>query len=115
MTLNSQSSCDISCAAMTNSFFNLGRSARLALLLLMLAAQGIAFAHDIGDSHSLTSDPCASCVIGHGLGTAVSSSCAAPSLQLYQPPLPAYSNAATPTPRTNYHLARAPPAFSWNT
>ena len=100
---------------MTHSSFDLGRPARLALLLLMLAAQGIAFAHDLGDSHSLNSDPCATCVIGHGLGTAVSSSCAAPSLQLYQPPLAAYSNAATPTSRTNHHPARAPPPFSWNT
>jgi hypothetical protein len=100
---------------LTSSSFNLGRYARLALLLLMLAAQGMAFAHDIGDSHVLKSDPCASCVIGHGLGTAVSSSCAAPSLPLYQPLLPACTNAATPTSRTNYHPARAPPVLSWNT
>jgi hypothetical protein len=100
---------------MNPSSFNLGRYPRLALLLLMLAAQGIAVAHDIGDAHGLNSHPCSSCIIGHGLGTAVSTSYETPRLQAYQPLATAHSIAATLTSRTNCHFARAPPIFSWNT
>jgi hypothetical protein len=115
MTLNNAFSCDISSAAMNTSSFNLGRYSRLALLLLMLAAQGIAVAHDIGDSHSLKSDPCASCIIGHGLGTAVTSGCEALPLPVCQPAVPARSNAAPLASPTHCHLARAPPVSSRNT
>jgi hypothetical protein len=100
---------------MKTSLLNLGLYPRLALLLLVLAAQGFASAHDIDDSHALKSDLCSACVIGHGLGAAVSVSYETPTLQAYQPQAPVHSIAATPTYRANAHFARAPPIFSWNT
>jgi hypothetical protein len=100
---------------MNPASFNLGRYSRLALLLLLLTAQGIAVAHDIGDSHALKSDLCATCIIGHGLGTAVGSSYAASPLQVCQTFAAVHSITATPAPHTNCHFARAPPLSSWNT
>lgn len=100
---------------MNTSSFNLGRYSRLALLLLMLAAQGIAVAHDIGDSHGLQSHPCSTCIIGHGLGTAVSSSYETPLLQAYTTFAPIPVLGASLTPRINCNCPRAPPASPWNT
>ncbi|MCB1690775.1 MAG: hypothetical protein KDI33_19915 [Halioglobus sp.] len=100
---------------MNTSSFNLGRYSRLALLLLMLAAQGIAVAHDLGDGHGLTSHPCSSCIIGHGLGTAVNNSCETPVLQVHRAFAPVHAITATLAPRTSCHCARAPPVSPWNT
>lgn len=95
---------------MNRSFSQLGRYTRLALLLLMLAAQGIASAHELGDSHALESELCTTCVIGHGLGAAVDICPAAAQLPLYHAYviLPALIPAATT--RTSTNFARAPPA-----
>ena len=100
---------------MNSSLSNFGRYSRLALLLLMLAAQGISAAHDIGDSHSLKSDLCSTCIIGHGLGAGVSVSYETPALRTYQPLASIHSIAAPLSARTDCHLARAPPLFSRNT
>lgn len=100
---------------MNTSSFNLGRYSRLALLLLMLAAQGIAVAHDIGDGHGLKSHPCSTCIIGQGLGAAVSSSYETPSLQAYRTFATIPAIAPSLTPRVSCHCARAPPASPWNT
>ena len=115
MTLYGALDCDIHSAAMHISTFNLGRYSRLALLLLMLAAQGFAVAHDIGDGHGLTSHPCSTCIIGHGLGVAVSSSYETSPLQVYQTSVPIHASTATLPTRVNCHCARAPPLSSWNT
>jgi hypothetical protein len=81
----------------------------------MLAAQGFAVAHDIGDGHGLQSHPCSTCIMGHGLGTAVSGSLEVTPLQLYQAFAPTPSITVALASRTNTHLARAPPAAPWNT
>jgi hypothetical protein len=100
---------------MYTSTFKLGRYSRLALLLLMLAAQGLAVAHTISDGHGLQSHPCSTCIIGHGLGAAVSGSYDASPLQVYQAFDPAPSITATLASRSDWHLARAPPGAPWNT
>ena len=91
------------------SAHNPGRYARLALLLLMLAAQSISVAHDIGQDHGLQSHSCATCIIGQGLGTAVSVSY--DTLTLYPCHIfaPAGSTIAALAPTTRYHFARGPP------
>jgi len=81
----------------------------------MLAAQGIAVAHDIGDSHGLQSHPCSICIIGNGLGTAVTSSYETPLLQTYTTFAPIPVIGASLTPRINSHCPRAPPASLRNT
>ena len=115
VTLYSALDCDIHTAAMHTSTFNLGRYSRLALLLFMLAAQGFAVAHDIGDGHALQSDPCPSCIIGHGLGAAISAKYDTPPFQAYQAFTPIACSTAIPTSRVNCHLARAPPKSLRNT
>lgn len=100
---------------MNPSTFNPGRYARLALLLVMLAAQMITVAHEPGEHSGLKSDACSTCIIGHGLGNAVSASHEVPPLQLYRPFVAAPTVSATPTSRTNGHLARAPPLSYRNT
>ncbi len=117
MSMSLNSACDyaINDPAMNPSSFNLGRYSRLALLLLMLAAQGITVAHDLGDHHGLTSHPCSSCIIGHGLGVAVSRSYETPPLQVYQTSAPILACTATLPTRVNCHSARAPPVSAWNT
>lgn len=96
---------------MKTSLFNLRRSTRFALLLLLLllAAQSISMAHAIGDNHELKSDLCATCIVGHGLGTAVSSSHDTVPLQIHQAYAPLRSNFVALSSRTSCHLARAPP------
>ena len=100
---------------MKTSPYNLGRYARLTLILLMLMAQGVAIAHDVGDNHGLQSHPCATCIIGHGLGAAVNTSCDTPLLRAYQPQIPAQAMTAPLALRPGCHPARAPPLLSWNT
>lgn len=89
-----------------------GRYARLALLLLMLAAQGIAVAHDIGGDHGLQSHSCATCIIGQGLGTAVSFSHETPTQYPCSTFAPADPTLVALAPKTNYHFARGPPRLS---
>ena len=50
----------------------IGRNLRLILLLLLLASQGIANAHEQNVGHSLDSHLCSVCLIGQSLSAAVS-------------------------------------------
>lgn len=100
---------------MKPSLLNLGRYSRLALLLLMLAAQGVANAHDISGSHAFSSDACSTCIIGHGMGTAINASVDTPALAVSQSPVPVHAVTVTLASPTTGHFARAPPLFSWNT
>ena len=95
---------------MKSTSFKLGRYLRFTLLLLMLAAQGIVNAHELGASHSLKSDVCTTCLIGHGLGGAVNVSHAAPPLQVWQVLIPIHSITDTLVSPTYSTFARAPPA-----
>jgi hypothetical protein len=106
--------CD-SRGVMNPLLFNLGFYSRLTLLLLMLAAQGIAVAHENGDSHELKSHSCSTCIVGHGLGVAIGASSDTPPVQVYQAFSPINPVATTLASRVNCHHTRAPPAFSWNT
>lgn len=98
--------------AMNLSNVQLSRSLRLALLLLMLASQGIVNAHALGDSHSLETDTCSTCIIGHGLGAAVGASHEAPPAQVLRVSLPLQATVAARVARTTSQFARAPPAPS---
>jgi len=95
---------------MKRSLDLLGRNLRLALLLLLLASQGIANAHEQSTGHSLDSHLCSVCLIGHSLGAAVSANSDLPQLSatcavgLTQPV------AAVLISHRNEYLARAPPA-----
>jgi hypothetical protein len=95
--------------------FTISRRLRLALLLLMLASQGIANAHALGDSHALETDTCATCVIGHGLGAALGASYEAPPAQVACFSLLPQATVFAQVARTTCHFARAPPASSWKT
>lgn len=89
--------------------FNPGRYLRLALLMLLLAAQGIGYAHEIGHLDSVESGLCATCSIGNGLGAGVTVSHAAPEVQVCHALIPVHSIAPALVSRTNSHFARAPP------
>ena len=88
----------------------IGRRLRLALLLLLLASQGIANAHEQSAGHWLDSHLCSVCLIGQSLDAAVGSNSGVPQLPatcaagLTQPV------AAILISHTNYYLTRAPPA-----
>lgn len=112
--LNPLLSCDIHGRRMKPLTLNLGRYPRFALLLLMLAAQGVATAHDFGDTHTLKSDPCSTCIIGQGVGSAITASHELPTFNAYTAWTPARAIAAALASRTDSHQARAPPTFSWN-
>lgn len=101
--------------AMNLSAFQLSRSLRLALLLLMLASQGIVNAHALGDQHLLETDTCSTCVIGHGLGAAIGASHDAPPVQVRHASAPQQATVCARVARTTCHFARAPPGSSWNT
>jgi hypothetical protein len=92
----------------------LSRYLRLSLLLLMLAAQGVVNAHELGDSHALQSDPCTTCLVGHGLGAAVSVNFEAPQVQIGHLVIPTYSIPDVSVSRTQTHFARAPPGTLCN-
>lgn len=109
MRLNITADLVICTDAMKLSTFKLGRYPRLALLLLMLAAQGIANAHELGDSHVITSDSCATCIIGHGLGAAVGVSHDAPQIQVYHALIANHVIISAAVSRTCANFARAPP------
>ena len=95
---------------MNIAYSKLGRYPRLALLMLMLAAQGVANAHELDDSHAITSDSCASCIIGHGLGTVITSSHVALEIPTFHPPVTLQSITNLAILPTHSHFARAPPA-----
>ena len=95
---------------MKPSTFKLGRYPRLALLLLMLAAQGIVNVHALDDSHSHNSDSCATCIIGHGLGAAVSVSHYAPQIQVYHALIANDVIISAAVSRSCSNFARAPPS-----
>ena len=115
IALNDTLKSGISCGAMRQSLLKLNRYTRLALLFVMLTAQGIAVAHDVQDGHELELHSCSTCIIGHGMGAAVSNS-HEPSLLQIAPCLVAErAVSATLVARTNNQLARAPPSLSWNT
>lgn len=112
MTLSADFFYAIYALLMNSSVVTLGRWSRLALLLLLLAAQGVAVAHDLDSSHSPAADSCAICITGHGLGAAVAASCDTPSWHVL-PPQPAVQPVvATLAGRSTCHLARAPPFAS---
>jgi hypothetical protein len=102
----------IDAGKMTLSAFKPGRCLRLALLLLMLAAQGVVNAHELGASHAFDSGTCATCVIGHGLGTAVSVSHESPQVPVCHALTPIDPITVTLRSHTHCHFARAPPALS---
>jgi hypothetical protein len=102
-------------AAMNLSAFQLSRSLRLALLLLMLASQGLVNAHALGDQHLLETDTCSTCVIGHGLGTALGTSYDAPALLVWHASQSLQATVSARVARTTCHFARAPPGSIWNT
>ena len=87
----------------------LGRNLRLVLLLLVLAAQGIANAHELGSSHALDSHPCSICLVGHGLGAAVNAHPDVPQLQVGQALVPTHSIANVRSSHRSYYFTRAPP------
>jgi hypothetical protein len=88
----------------------LSRHLRLALLLLLLASQGIANAHEQTARHSLDSHLCSVCIISGGLIAAVDAHpdlpqlFAACSVCLTQP------IAVVLISHHNYYFTRAPPA-----
>ena len=88
----------------------IGRRLRLALLLLLLASQGIANAHEQSVGHWLDSHLCSVCLIGQSLSAAVSANSDVPQLfaacavGLPQP------IAAVLIPHRNYYSTRDPPA-----
>jgi len=94
---------------MNVAFFRLGRYPRLAVLLLMLSAQGVANAHELGDSHAITADSCATCIMGNGLGTAITGSQDAPQIPFYHAPVSLQSITNVTISRTHSQFARAPP------
>jgi hypothetical protein len=100
---------------MNLSYFTLGRGLRFALLLLMLASQGIVNAHDLGNKHFLEKDTCSTCVIGHGLGVVLGASHDAPPLPIRRASLPLEATTSARAARTTCHFARAPPGPVWNT
>ena len=93
----------------------LSRGLRLALQLLLLASQGIVSAHALGDTHSLETDTCATCVIGHGLGAALGASHEAPAVQVWRASRPVQPTRIARVARASSHPARAPPGSSRNT
>ena len=100
---------------MNMTSFTISRGLRLALLLLMLASQGIANAHALDDSHSLEKDNCATCIIGHGLGAALGDSYEAAPVQVVRVLLPRPVIVSARIARTTCHFARALPASLWKT
>lgn len=105
----------ISLVAMRTSSLNLSRYTRLALLFVMLTAQGIAVAHDVQDGHELELHSCSTCIIGHGMGAAVGTSYEPTPLQKIPCLVAERAVSATLVARTNSQFARAPPSLSWNT
>ena len=91
------------------SHHRIGRNLRLVLLLIMLAAQGIANSHELGAQHSFDSPLCSICVLGHGLGAAVTSQAYAPQLQINPTPASVGLTATPLSARYSHYHSRAPP------
>ncbi len=91
-----------------------GRYLRLALLLLLLASQGIVNAHELGPNHSLDSHHCSICLIGHGLGSVVNAHPDVPQAQVAQAPACIHSITDVLAPRGQYYSTRAPPGSLCN-
>jgi hypothetical protein len=100
---------------MNLSSFTLSRGLRLALLLLMLASQGIVSAHALSDKHLLDTHTCSTCVIGHGLGAALGTAHEVPQLQIYRATPPFQAAVPARAARITSQFARAPPGAVWNT
>lgn len=100
---------------MNLSSFTLGRSLRLALLLLMLASQGIVSVHALDAAHHLDTDNCPTCVIGHGLGAALDAVNEGPLVQAYRVIPAMQPTVAAGAARVTSQFARAPPGALWNT
>lgn len=87
----------------------LGRHLRLVLLLLVLAAQSIANAHELDSSHPLDSHPCSVCLVGHGLGAAVNAHPDVAHLSVEQALMTSHSIANVRSSHHRYYFTRAPP------
>ena len=94
---------------MNLSSASIGRHMRLALLLLLLAAQGSVSAHELGSTHSLDSHLCSICLTGHGLAGAVNVHADVPQVQIAQTALSTPSIADVLVSRGHYYFTRAPP------
>ena len=94
---------------MTISPHILGRNLRLVLLLLLLAAQGVVNAHELGSSHALDTHPCSICLVGHGLGAAISAHPGVPQLQAGQAVVLPHSISHIRSSHKSYYFTRAPP------
>lgn len=83
---------------------------RLVVLLLLLASQGVAGAHDLCPDHVGDQHECSICVLGHGVGAAVAVSSPAP-LQLKTTPIqiPFYPAGHILFFPGKYYFSRAPP------
>jgi hypothetical protein len=87
----------------------LSRNLRLVVLLLLLASQGIVNAHELGSSHALDTDTCSVCVVGHGLGAAITAQPGVPQLQVVQASGPSHSISNVHNSHKSYYFTRAPP------
>jgi len=87
----------------------LSRNLRLILLLLLLAAQGIVTAHELDSGHTLEADACSVCVVGHGLGSAISAHPDVPQLQIVQASVTSHLISNVRSSHTSHYLTRAPP------
>ena len=87
----------------------LGRTSRLVLLLLLLAAQGFVTAHELDSGHTLDSHACSACVVGHGLGAAITAQPDVPQFQVVQTSVPSHSISNVRSSHKSYYLSRAPP------
>jgi hypothetical protein len=107
--LNYRFKVDIHTIQMTISSCIVGRNLRLVLLLLLLASQGIANAHEQSVGHSLDSHLCSVCLIGHGLGAAIGANPDVPHIPTARAPNLIQPVAAVLISHNNYYLTRAPP------
>ena len=96
-------------SVMSTSPHILGRSLRLVLLLLLLAAQGFVTAHELDSGHTLDSHACSVCVVGHGLGAAITAQPDVPQLQVVQASVPSHSIRNVRSSHKSYYFTRAPP------
>lgn len=100
---------------MNLSSFTLGRHLRLALLLLLLAAQGSVSAHELGSTHSLDSHLCSICLTGHSLAGALNVHPDVPQVQIALATPLIHSIDDVLVSRGHYYFTRAPPGSLCNT
>lgn len=82
---------------------------RIALVTLMLAAQGLAYAHELGHLETGYSNNCGICSIGHGFGSSVNASHDIASIQVERALISTSTIIAIVKTRLPAHFARAPP------